>query len=92
MSYELTVVTIPSLHDLGCVGLLLETISPFLDSSSPILNHALRIVEVLGAYRSVQFYPAIPVTICFLSHNLLIRFFFCSILLSDFLPQSFGCL
>lgn len=74
LSYELTVVTIPSLHDLGCVGLLLETISPFLDSPSPILNHALRIVEVLGAYRSVQFYPAIPVTICFLSHNLLIHF------------------
>jgi hypothetical protein len=37
----------------GCVGLLLETINPFLEGSSPILNHALRIVEVLGAYRSV---------------------------------------
>ena len=39
----------------GCVGLLLETISRFLEGSSPILNHALRIVEVLGAYRSVIF-------------------------------------
>ena len=40
----------------GCVGLLLETINPFLEGSSPILNHALRIVEVLGAYRSVIFH------------------------------------
>jgi hypothetical protein len=38
---------------IGCVGLLLETVSPFLEGSSPILNHALRIVELLGAYRSV---------------------------------------
>uniref|UniRef100_A0ACD6A7M7 Uncharacterized protein n=1 Tax=Avena sativa TaxID=4498 RepID=A0ACD6A7M7_AVESA len=40
-----------NLTSVGCVGLLLETINPFLESSSPILNHALRIVEVLGAYR-----------------------------------------
>lgn len=51
---ELIVMTYSCLHDLGCVGLLLETISPFLDNSSPILNHVLRIVELLGAYRSVQ--------------------------------------
>lgn len=41
---------------IGCVGLLLETISPFLEGSSPILNHALRIVELLGAYRSVIYH------------------------------------
>nr|CAB3493271.1 unnamed protein product [Digitaria exilis] len=40
-----------NLTSVGCVGLLLETISPFLEGSSPILNHALRIVEQLGAYR-----------------------------------------
>ncbi|XP_047092540.1 protein SPIRRIG [Lolium rigidum] len=40
-----------NLTSVGCVGLLLETINPFLEGSSPILNHALRIVEVLGAYR-----------------------------------------
>ncbi|XP_062214623.1 protein SPIRRIG-like isoform X2 [Phragmites australis] len=40
-----------NLTSVGCVGLLLETISPFLEGSSPILNHALRIVELLGAYR-----------------------------------------
>eukprot|EP01018_Ginkgo_biloba_P003963 Gb_31352 [translate_table: standard] len=40
-----------SLTSVGCVGLLLETIRPFLDSSSPLLLHVLRIVEVLGAYR-----------------------------------------
>ncbi|KAJ6819720.1 protein SPIRRIG [Iris pallida] len=40
-----------SLTSVGCVGLLLETISPFLTGSSSLLSHALRIVEVLGAYR-----------------------------------------
>ncbi|KAH9318302.1 hypothetical protein KI387_020071, partial [Taxus chinensis] len=40
-----------NLTSVGCVGLLLEIIRPFLDSSSPLLLHALRIVEVLGAYR-----------------------------------------
>jgi hypothetical protein len=40
-------------YDIGCVGLLLETINPFLEGSSPILNHALKIVELLGAYRFV---------------------------------------
>ncbi|KVI12402.1 Armadillo-type fold [Cynara cardunculus var. scolymus] len=34
-----------------CVELLLETIYPFLSGSSPLLSHALRIIEVLGAYR-----------------------------------------
>ncbi|KAJ3673307.1 hypothetical protein LUZ60_006681 [Juncus effusus] len=40
-----------NLTSVGCVGLLLETISPFLDSSSPFINHALKIIEVLGSYR-----------------------------------------
>ncbi|XP_072990380.1 protein SPIRRIG isoform X1 [Typha latifolia] len=40
-----------NLTSVGCVGLLLETINPYLEGSSPLLNHALRIVEVLGAYR-----------------------------------------
>ncbi|KAJ8632836.1 hypothetical protein MRB53_026172 [Persea americana] len=40
-----------NLTSVGCVGLLLETIRPFLVGSSPLLTHALRIVEVLGAYR-----------------------------------------
>ncbi|XP_042484806.1 protein SPIRRIG-like isoform X1 [Macadamia integrifolia] len=40
-----------SLTSVGCVGLLLETIRPFLASSSPLLSHALQIVQVLGAYR-----------------------------------------
>ncbi|KAF8394363.1 hypothetical protein HHK36_020571 [Tetracentron sinense] len=40
-----------NLTSIGCVGLLLETIHPFLMGSSPLLTHALRIVEVLGAYR-----------------------------------------
>ncbi|XP_022771167.1 protein SPIRRIG-like isoform X2 [Durio zibethinus] len=35
----------------GCVELLLETIYPFLSGSSPLLSYALKIVEVLGAYR-----------------------------------------
>lgn len=39
------------LMHLGCVELLLETIHPFLLGSSPLLSHALKIVEVLGAYR-----------------------------------------
>ncbi|WCJ21211.1 Beige/BEACH domain WD domain G-beta repeat protein [Euphorbia peplus] len=40
-----------NLTSVGCVELLLETIQPFLLGSSPLLSHALRIVEVLGAYR-----------------------------------------
>ncbi|XP_024965480.1 protein SPIRRIG-like isoform X1 [Cynara cardunculus var. scolymus] len=40
-----------SLTSAGCVELLLETIYPFLSGSSPLLSHALRIIEVLGAYR-----------------------------------------
>lgn len=35
----------------GCVELLLETICPFLSGSSLLVAHALKIVEVLGAYR-----------------------------------------
>lgn len=40
-----------NLTSAGCVELLLETIYPFLSGSSPLLSHALKIVEVLGAYR-----------------------------------------
>uniref|UniRef100_A0A7N0T3J8 Uncharacterized protein n=1 Tax=Kalanchoe fedtschenkoi TaxID=63787 RepID=A0A7N0T3J8_KALFE len=40
-----------NLSSVGCVELLLETIQPFLSGSSPLLLHALKIVEVLGAYR-----------------------------------------
>ncbi|KAL7151485.1 hypothetical protein ABFS83_04G034300 [Erythranthe nasuta] len=40
-----------NLTSVGCVQLLLETIYPFLSSSSPLVSHALKIVEVLGAYR-----------------------------------------
>ncbi|KAD3338274.1 hypothetical protein E3N88_33795 [Mikania micrantha] len=40
-----------SLTSAGCVELLLETIHPFLSGSSSLLFHALKIVEVLGAYR-----------------------------------------
>ncbi|KAL2535693.1 Beige/BEACH domain [Forsythia ovata] len=40
-----------NLTSIGCVELLLETIYPFLSSSSPLVSHALKIVEVLGAYR-----------------------------------------
>ncbi|XP_021821906.1 protein SPIRRIG-like [Prunus avium] len=40
-----------NLTSVGCIELLLETIQPFLLSSSPILKYALEIVEVLGAYR-----------------------------------------
>ncbi|KAJ8899292.1 hypothetical protein K2173_018266 [Erythroxylum novogranatense] len=40
-----------SLTSIGCVELLLETIRPFLLGSSPLLSHALKIVEILGAYR-----------------------------------------
>ncbi|KAL0419849.1 UNVERIFIED_CONTAM: protein SPIRRIG [Sesamum radiatum] len=35
----------------GCVQLLLEIIYPLLSSTSPLVSHALKIVEVLGAYR-----------------------------------------
>lgn len=35
----------------GCVELLLEIIQPFLLGSSPLLSHALKIVEILGAFR-----------------------------------------
>ncbi|XP_068635132.1 protein SPIRRIG-like [Aristolochia californica] len=40
-----------NLTSVGCVGLLLETIQPFLAGTSPLLVHALKIVKVLGAYR-----------------------------------------
>ncbi|KAL3849903.1 hypothetical protein ACJIZ3_011785 [Penstemon smallii] len=40
-----------NLTSLGCVELLLETIYPFVSGSSPLISHALKIVEVLGAYR-----------------------------------------
>ncbi|CAN8248002.1 unnamed protein product [Cochlearia groenlandica] len=40
-----------NLTSAGCVELLLEIIHPFLSSSSPFLSYALKIVEVLGAYR-----------------------------------------
>ncbi|KAK9069020.1 hypothetical protein SSX86_013136 [Deinandra increscens subsp. villosa] len=40
-----------SLTSAGCVELLLETIYPCLSGSSSLLSHALKIVEVLGAYR-----------------------------------------
>ncbi|XP_052479338.1 protein SPIRRIG [Gossypium raimondii] len=40
-----------NLTSIGCVELLLETIQPFLSSSSPLLSYALKIVEILGAYR-----------------------------------------
>ncbi|KAL1225121.1 BEACH domain-containing protein A2 [Cardamine amara subsp. amara] len=40
-----------SLTSADCVELLLEIIHPFLPGSSPFLSHALKIVEVLGAYR-----------------------------------------
>lgn len=39
--------------NIGCVGLLLETVSPFLLGSSSLLTQALRIVEILGSYRLV---------------------------------------
>ncbi|KAE8679627.1 WD repeat and FYVE domain-containing protein 3-like isoform X2 [Hibiscus syriacus] len=40
-----------NLTSAGCVELVLETIHPFLSGSSLLLSHALKIVEVLGAYR-----------------------------------------
>ncbi|GAB4841646.1 hypothetical protein Ancab_022361 [Ancistrocladus abbreviatus] len=40
-----------NLTAVGCVELLLEMIHPFLLSSSPLLSHALQIVEALGSYR-----------------------------------------
>ncbi|XWS76343.1 hypothetical protein CRYUN_Cryun01aG0168100 [Craigia yunnanensis] len=40
-----------NLTSVGCVELLLETIHPFLSGSSPLLSYALKIVEILGAYR-----------------------------------------
>ncbi|CAN1766236.1 Protein SPIRRIG [Linum perenne] len=40
-----------NLTSIGCIELLLETIHPFLSSSSTLLTHALKIVEILGAYR-----------------------------------------
>ncbi|XP_057461484.1 protein SPIRRIG-like isoform X2 [Actinidia eriantha] len=40
-----------NLTSVGCVELLLETIYPFLLGSSPLVSHALKVVEVLGAYR-----------------------------------------
>uniref|UniRef100_A0A1J3I2E2 WD repeat and FYVE domain-containing protein 3 n=1 Tax=Noccaea caerulescens TaxID=107243 RepID=A0A1J3I2E2_NOCCA len=40
-----------NLTSVGCVELLLEIIYPFLPGSSPFLSYALKIVEILGAYR-----------------------------------------
>ncbi|KAJ4952298.1 hypothetical protein NE237_029130 [Protea cynaroides] len=40
-----------NLTSVGCVGLLLEKIRPFLAGSSPLLSCALQIVQVLGSYR-----------------------------------------
>ncbi|KAL5988692.1 hypothetical protein ACLOJK_026792 [Asimina triloba] len=40
-----------NLTSVGCVGLLLDTVRPFLLGSSPLLTHSLQIVEVLGAFR-----------------------------------------
>ncbi|KAE8685031.1 WD repeat and FYVE domain-containing protein 3-like isoform X2 [Hibiscus syriacus] len=40
-----------NLTSVGCVELVLETIHPFLSGSSLFLSYALKIVEVLGAYR-----------------------------------------
>ncbi|CAH9093663.1 unnamed protein product [Cuscuta europaea] len=40
-----------NLTSVGCVELLLEMIYPFLSGSSPLLSCALKIIEVLGAYR-----------------------------------------
>ncbi|KAA8550818.1 hypothetical protein F0562_002502 [Nyssa sinensis] len=40
-----------NLTSVGCVELLLETVYPFLLGSSPLLSHALKIVEVLGTHR-----------------------------------------
>ncbi|CAA2979330.1 SPIRRIG isoform X1 [Olea europaea subsp. europaea] len=40
-----------NLTSVGCVELLLETIRPFMSSSSPLVSHILKIVEILGAYR-----------------------------------------
>ncbi|KAL4588131.1 hypothetical protein LXL04_001011 [Taraxacum kok-saghyz] len=40
-----------NLTSAGCVELLLETVYPFLSTSSSLLSHTLKIVEVLGAYR-----------------------------------------
>ncbi|PIN24790.1 hypothetical protein CDL12_02480 [Handroanthus impetiginosus] len=40
-----------NLTSVGCVELLLEIIYPLMPSSSPLVSHALKIVEVLGSYR-----------------------------------------
>ncbi|OVA03460.1 BEACH domain [Macleaya cordata] len=40
-----------NLTSIGCVGLLLEIIHPFISGFSPLLNHALQIVGVLASYR-----------------------------------------
>ncbi|XP_073051672.1 protein SPIRRIG isoform X2 [Primulina eburnea] len=40
-----------NLSSVGCVELLLEKVQPFMSSSLPLVSHALKIVEVLGAYR-----------------------------------------
>ncbi|XP_051143431.1 protein SPIRRIG-like [Andrographis paniculata] len=40
-----------NLTSVGCVELLLETLYPFMLSSTPLIAHAMKIVEVLGAYR-----------------------------------------
>ncbi|CAI9107753.1 OLC1v1007188C1 [Oldenlandia corymbosa var. corymbosa] len=40
-----------NLTSVGCVELLLEIICPFMSGSSSLLSHALKIVQVLGAYK-----------------------------------------
>ncbi|XP_038716795.1 protein SPIRRIG isoform X1 [Tripterygium wilfordii] len=40
-----------NLTSVGCVELLLDIVQPFLSGSSSLLSYALKIVEVLGAYR-----------------------------------------
>ncbi|XP_078429563.1 BEACH-DOMAIN HOMOLOG A1 isoform X2 [Wolffia australiana] len=41
-----------NLTSIGCIGILLEKVSPFImGTPSPLLTRALRIIELLGAYR-----------------------------------------
>ncbi|XP_051141977.1 protein SPIRRIG [Andrographis paniculata] len=40
-----------NLTSIGCVQILLEIVYPILSSFSPLVSHALKVVEVLGAYR-----------------------------------------
>uniref|UniRef100_A0A6V7QUX9 Protein SPIRRIG n=1 Tax=Ananas comosus var. bracteatus TaxID=296719 RepID=A0A6V7QUX9_ANACO len=48
-----------NLTSVGCIGLLLETINPFLEGLSPFLNHALRIVEVYFATEGEKVRPSL---------------------------------